>query len=366
MGALGYQVMDRDPASPGPALMECKPGWIGLTPLAMNPTFTDVDDLDKLAQGTDGVEWTHWGDMVNVYGLGDDGFARVPWDNVGVQYGLSALASGVITPAEFLDLNAEVGGWVRTAEMEPEGFPFAGDLTPQNFDPWSSRNMNLSPDGGVTPAKRSVGDVAAENAVYRTGMQFQGDVDIPIIDWRHNLEDELDMHNTQQSFASRQRMLDVDGDAGNQVIWFTDARPARAFDQTPMAFEVMDEWMANIAAHPNRSVARNRPDRAVDSCFATDGSLIASGARVWDGVLDSRAAGACTSKFPINSSSRPQAGGPYEGGIWKCQLQPVSRAISRGLYGTWVPTAAERARLEQVFPTGVCDFTKPDAGRPRP
>ena len=44
-----------------------------------------------------------------------------------MQYGLSALASGVITPAEFLDLNAEVGSWKRTAEMEPEGFPFAGD-----------------------------------------------------------------------------------------------------------------------------------------------------------------------------------------------------------------------------------------------
>ena len=108
---LGYQVMDCEPASPGPALMECKPGWLGLTPLAMNPTFTDVDDLDKLAQGAEGVEWTHWGDMVNVYGVGDDRFAQVPWDNVGVQYGLSALASGVITPAEFLDLNAEVGSW---------------------------------------------------------------------------------------------------------------------------------------------------------------------------------------------------------------------------------------------------------------
>ena len=32
-------------------------------------------------------------------------------------------------------------------------------------------------------------------AVYRTGMQFQGDVDIPIIDWRHYLEDDLDMHH---------------------------------------------------------------------------------------------------------------------------------------------------------------------------
>ena len=28
---FGYQVMDRDPASPAPALTECRPGWFGLT-----------------------------------------------------------------------------------------------------------------------------------------------------------------------------------------------------------------------------------------------------------------------------------------------------------------------------------------------
>ena len=364
-GAFGYQVMDRDPASPGPALMECKPGWIGLTPLAMNPTFTDVDDLDKLAQGSEGVEWTHWGDLVNIYGLGDDGFARVPWDNVGVQYGLEALGAGVITPAEFLDLNAQVGSWKDSADMVPEGFPYAGDLTPENFDPWSRRNMNLSPDGGVTPAGRRTGDRAAQNAVYTSGMQFQGDVDIPIIDWRHYLEDELDMHNTQQSFASRQRMLNADGDASNQVIWFTDARPARAFDQTALAFQVIDEWMANIAAHPERSVARNKPARAVDSCFDTSGNLIASGRGVWNGLLDDRAPGACTQRFPTFSSSRREAGAPYEGGIWACQRQSVGRAIRSGAYGDWEPSASERARLQQVFPDGVCDYSRPDAGKPR-
>ncbi|HEX6166619.1 MAG TPA: DUF6351 family protein, partial [Acidimicrobiales bacterium] len=225
-GLFGYQVMDRDPASPAPALMECRPGWFGLTPLALNPTFTDVDDIDKLAQGTDGVEWTHWGDTRNIYGVGDDGFARVPWDNVGVQYGLEALKAGVITPAEFLDLNAQVGSWTETADMVPEGFPFNGALSAENFDPWSSRNMNLSPDGGVTPAPRREGDVAAMNAAYTSGMEFQGDIDIPVIDWRHYLEDELDMHHSHQSFATRQRMLNADGDASNQVIWFTDARPA--------------------------------------------------------------------------------------------------------------------------------------------
>ncbi|MGH9231248.1 MAG: DUF6351 family protein, partial [Acidimicrobiales bacterium] len=364
--AFGYPVMDRDPASPAPALTECRASWFGLTPLVLNPTFTNVSDIDKLAQGTEGVEWTHWGDTVNIYGVGDDGFARVPWDNVGVQYGLRALVDGVITPADFLDLNAKVGSWKDTAEMVPEGFPFDGSTpTPENFDPWSSRNMNLSPDGGATPAPRREGDPDAMRAAYTSGMEFQGDIDIPIIDWRHYLEDELDMHHSHQSFATRQRMLNVDRDASNQVIWFTDARPARTFDQTPLAFEVIDEWMANIAAHPDRSVARNKPERAVDSCFDTNGNLIASGRRVWDGVLDDRPAGACTQRFPIYSSSRRQAGGPYEGGVWKCQLQPVNRAIHKGLYGDWRPTAAEKARLEQIFSDGVCDFTKPDAGKPR-
>jgi hypothetical protein len=364
MGAFGYQVMDRDPASPAPALMECKPGWLGLTPLVLNPTFTDVDDIDKLAQGTDGVEWTHWGDTRNIYGVGDDGFVRVPWDNVGVQYGLQALVDGVIAPEEFLDLNAQVGSWKDTAEMVPEGFPFQGDLSPENFDPWSSRNMNLSPDGGSTPAPRREGDRDAMRAAYTSGMQFTGDIDIPVIDWRHYLEDELDMHHTHQSFASRQRMLNADGDAGNQVIWFTDARPAVAFDQTPMAFEVIDEWMANIDAHPRRGVARNRPDRAVDSCFATDGSLIASGDGVWDGVLDQGPSGPCTERFPIYSSSRRQAGGPYEGGVWKCALQPVDTALEAGVYGDWQPDDAQRARLGEIFPDGVCDWTRPDVGRP--
>jgi Tannase-like family of unknown function (DUF6351) len=363
--AFGYQVMDRDPASPGPALTECEAGWLGLTPLVLNPTFTDVDDIDKLAQGTAGVEWTHWGDTVNIYGTGADGFARVPWDNVGVQYGLRAVADGTISPAEFLDLNAKVGGWKRTADMVTEGFPYEGPLTPENFDPWSGRNMLHSPDGGVTPAARTVGDPDAERAAYTSGMEFQGDIDIPVIDWRHYLEDELDMHNSQQSFASRQRMLNADRDASNQVIWFTDARPARAFDQTPMAFAVMDEWMANIAAHPERSVARNRPAAAVDSCFDTSGQLIASGPDVWDGVLDSRPAGACTERFPTYSSSRREAGAPYEGGIWKCRLQSVRSAIGHGLYGEWTPTEAQRARIEQIFPDGVCDYTKPDVARPR-
>ena len=65
--------MDRDPGLARPGAHGVQAGLARPHPLAMNPTFTDVDDLDKLAQGAEGVEWTHWGDMVNIYGVGDDG-----------------------------------------------------------------------------------------------------------------------------------------------------------------------------------------------------------------------------------------------------------------------------------------------------
>ena len=151
--------------------------------------------------------------------------------------------------------------------------------------------MRLSPDGGATPAPRTTGDRQAIAASYRSGLVFTGDIDIPIIDWRHYLEDQLDMHNSHQSFASRKRMLDRDGRAGNQVIWFTDARPAVAFDQTPEALAVMDQWMANIRSHPSRGVVGNKPALAVDRCFDTSGAQIAAGPGVWAGILDGKPAG---------------------------------------------------------------------------
>jgi len=365
---LGLNRPEPVPASPTtpPPLTECRRAWFGLTPLVLNPTFTNVQDLDKLAQGVVGVDWTHAGDLVNIYGVDEDGFGRTPWDNVGVQYGLQALVDGVITPAEFLDLNAKVGSWKEPAEMVTEGYPFAGALTPANFDPWSARNVNLSPDGGVTPALRRSGSIDAIHAAYESGMHFDGDIDIPVIDWRHYLEEQLDMHHSHQSFATRRRLQLARGDADNQVIWFTDARPAVAFDQTPEAFEVIDEWMANLRANPGLGVAGNRPPRAVDRCFMTNGQEIAAGDDVWNGILDAEPAGACTQVFPIHRSSRIVAGGPIEGGIFKCALQSVDAAIADGVYDAWVPSSAERDRLVDIFPDGVCDWSQGDVGRPTP
>ena len=195
----------------------------------------------------------------------------------------------------------------------------------------------------------------AANAAYTSGIVFRGAIDIPVIDWRHYLEHRLDMHHSHQSFATRKRMLNFDGNASNQVIWFTDARPgAPQVDQTPQAFEVIDQWLTTGA----------RPARAVDSCFATDGSLLYSGADAWAGILDSRPAGACTQAFPLFATSRIVSGGPIEGSIFKCALKPVTTAVADATYAPWSPSASDVSRLQQIFPTGVCDYSKPDVGRP--
>jgi len=350
------------PYMPARGSDECINGWRGLSPLALNPLYGTAPGVTAVQQAT--TEWTHWGDLVNIYGTDATGYARSPWDNVGVQYGLQALRDGSLTPAEFLDLNANVGSWKEPKDMIQEGCPFIATACPGSIDVWSARNMNLSPDGGATPALRREGNLQAMHAAYRSGMVFVGRTDIPIIDWRNYLEESLNMHNSHQSFASRQRMLNEDGDASNQVIWFTDARPAVAFDQTPMAIQVMDGWLGNIRTHPGLTVAQNKPAAAVDSCFATNGTLIAAGDHVWNGILDNQPAGACTQAFPIHETSRIVAGGPIEGGVFKCYLKPVEWAIAQGLYGAWNATKAEVDRLKQIFPTGVCDYSLGDAGRP--
>lgn len=350
---------------------ECVKSWRGLSPLAMNPYYGQAENqqLMEPAGIMDKVHWTHYEDLRNIYGVDDTGYARSTWDNVGVQYGLKSLKEGKITSAEFLDVNFKIGGWKHPRDMVQEGFPFLGtqadvmaDQT--KFDPWSRRNMNLSPDVN-TPAPRTQGDPDAMKAAYTSGMVFSGAVPLPTIDHRQYMERELDMHNVHQSFAVRKRMIQKMGHSDHLVIWFTDTVPGKTkASQSMEAMAVMDEWVANIRANPTRTVAENRPAKAVDSCFDADGKLIASGPTVWDGVLDDKPAGACTKLFPMYSTSRIVAGAPIEGGIYRCALKSVDAAVADGTYAPWVPDPVAIAKLKQIFPTGVCDYSKPDQARP--
>ena len=53
----------------------------------------------------------------------------------------------------------------------------------------------------------------------------------------------------------------------------------------------------------------------------------------------------------------------YAGDIFKCHLQPVDTAIANGLYAP-IDVSAQRDELKRIFPTGVCDYSLGDVGRP--
>jgi hypothetical protein len=357
-----------------PGMTECVPAWRGLSPLALNPRFGSARESDKWEPQSDiaAIEWTHMDDLRQIYGTGADGYARRAVDNTGVQYGLRAFVRGDLTAAEFLHLNAFVGGWKPSIDAVQEGFPFITQnvgavlANPSLFDPWSRRNMMLSSDG--TPAPRHEGDVEAIQALYEKGIVFRGRIEIPVLDIRDWLEPVLDMHNAHQSFAARQRILNDMGNADHHVIWFADIGPEPypgvQFDMTRRAILTMDEWMLRILRDPQRRVVRNRPASAVDTCFTHQGGIIGAGADVWDGILDEQPAGACTQAFPLYATSRIEAGGPITGDVFMCQKTPVAVALTDGTYGARTFTTEQTTRLHAIFPDGVCDYSLPDAGRP--
>ena len=118
----------------------------------------------------------------NVYGVAPTtGFARRPFDNVGVQYGLAALNAGVIDADQFLDLNERIGGYDQ--------------------------------DANYTVA-RSVGDVVAIERAHRSGASLSGGgglAAIPVFDWSNIYDEENFYHYQWFHFAVRERMREQNG-----------------------------------------------------------------------------------------------------------------------------------------------------------
>jgi hypothetical protein len=342
---------------------ECASAWRGLTPLILNPSYPQLPD--KISRH---VQWqtqlTYWDDLKYFYGTDGQGRARISWSNRGVQYGLAALTAGQITVDEFLHLNHHVGSWKKPRHMEREYFWFLGrdpDSSAEKFAPWSQHNMNHSPDGGLSPAPRAVADEQAIAAAFRSGQVFIGRIPIPVIDLRHYLEDELDMHHSVASLQARARIIDYQGHADNQLIWMT----RKPHIPTQLAFDLIDEWLENMRRYPHKSLAENRPAEAVDSCFRADGKIIARGDHVWDGEWNRKAQGPCLKAYPPFSTSRLVAGENISGDSFSCHLQTVQQAIDRGLYLP-VDMNPYRQRLETIFPEGVCDYSRSEPARPGP
>jgi hypothetical protein len=367
----GYQGSDWDflqqgkptGSSAGPGSSECIEGWRGLTPLAMNPLWVDANAASYkqiLTHQPDvfaDTPWTYWDDLVTIFGVdpkSNKGYARRTWDNVGVQYGLTALLSGQISKSEFIALNAKVGGFIAPDDMVQEGFPF-GSQDPQDFDVWSARNGTASL--GLPVAPRTEADLGAVQEAYYRGLVFLGDIDHPTITIMPYLEPQLDMHNAKQPFAIRERMLEAKGEADNHLIWAISSEGADFYPAVGLAFDTLAAWLDS----------KKKPVDALDRCYTAGLSLTAEGPDAWSGALTSQPDddGPCAALYPVYSDSRMVAGEDISGDIFKCATKPLTTALADGTYGalTWSPD--EIAALEQIFgETGVCDYSKPDLGRP--
>ncbi|GAA5217933.1 DUF6351 family protein [Corallincola platygyrae] len=338
---------------------ECHNGWFGLTSLVHNPKQTYLrnyySDNTKAA-----VNWTYWEDMVALFGRDKHGFANTTWDNRGVQYGLEALKNGEISPEEFIHLNRYIGGWKPQHQMEEERLYslFGPHNKPLWLSLWSRHNIT-QPNEPSKTAERSTANLKAVQMAYRGGQVFIGNVDLPIIDIRHYLEPELNMHHVSASFEARQRIIDWRGNSDNHVIWVSHPD----FDPQELGFQAMDDWMLSMMARPDATASDSRPAQIMDMCIDEAGNEISKGHNVWDGPWNAKIEGSCHQAYPMFSTSRIQAGGPWRGSVFICSREPVERALKRGVYHP-VDMSAYLAQLVEAFPDGVCDYSKGDAGRP--
>jgi hypothetical protein len=277
-----------------------------------------------------GVRCDVYDHTITAYGADPaTGFARRPLDNVGVQYGLGVLKSGVITADQFLDLNQRIGG----------------------FDA----------DANLVPA-RTVADPQAVRAAYRTGRLTSGGgglKDVPIIDYRAYFDSQSygDIHVRYHTFSMRARLEKANGTAANQVSLLEDAKYGLFSTDSPLlrhAVDEMDRWLTRLAADGS-----SRP--RIDKIVAARPSDLKEGCRGPSGFiaqpLDRDPSSQCEQLFPSASFPREVAGAGVAADVIKCRLHDPVRSEYPGF------TAAQWARLRAIFPTGVCDYSQPGIGQ---
>jgi hypothetical protein len=252
----------------------------------------------------------------NIYGIDPaTGAALRPFDNVGVQYGLNALNGGVITPAQFLDLNEAIGG--------------------------------VDSDGNYI-SSRTTGDTEAIRRAYASGLMLSGAGGlsaIPIVD-NATSNEASSYHYGWFHFALRERLRQADGTAANMMMWRS---ISGAHEQEAIFDQWMQAWKADTSDAPERSkVIAAKPAAAVDGCY--DGKEFIADAL----PFSSKSVSPCSTLYPVYSNARYEAGGPLAANVLKCYLKPVELSQYSVSF-----TPAEIDRLRLVFPNGVCDYTRP-------
>lgn len=291
------------------------------------------------ADNPDGVRCTFQDHMRNVFGLRDDGKARRPISNVGIQYGLSGLLAGLtgevtsltsvpLTPAQFVALNAGVGGFDIDFEPTPE---------------------------------RTEADPIAMERVYRSGAVNTGaHLDqVAIIDLGG--PEPGVFHDVYRKYSMRDRLIREHGTADNQVFWEGQTPLLGDLSFVDDSIRAMDEWLAVVEADTRDVPLARKIIDAKDEAGIAQRCVGAAGVDVPLEVCRA------TVDLTIFSSPRIEAGGGadvvgFTDDTLDCRTMPIEDFDYAGRSFTDVFTEAEQTALREAFPTGVCDHSQPGVG----
>lgn len=296
----------------------------------------------------DGVRCSFQDYMRNVFGLDDNGHARRPISNVGVQYGLSGLLSFLdptiadptrpaLTPDQFVALNANAGGY---------------DL---DFNRTTTRTQ---------------ADPIAQERVYRSGAVNTGAHmdEVAIIDLGG--PEPGAFHDVYRKYSMRARLLREHGTAENQVFWEGQTPLLGDLTFVDDSITAMDEWLQVVEADDRDVPLADKIIDAKDEAGVAERCVAAGGADAPLELCD------VTVDATIFSSPRIEAGGgdpalvngtgPGTVGFTDdrldCQTMPIEDFVYAGESFTDVFSAEQQATLRDAFPTGVCDYSKPGNG----
>jgi LPXTG-motif cell wall-anchored protein len=168
-------------------------------------------------------------------------------------------------------------------------------------------------------------------------------------------------HDVYRKYSMRDRLVREHGTSANQVFWE---------GQTPLLGDVafvtqgiraMDEWLAAVEADKSslplakKILAAKEKAGVAERCVGVNGTDVPLS--VCDATVDPT----------IFSSPRIEAGGgdPLVGFTddrLDCQTVPLESYDYAGQTFAQTFSAAEQATLKAVYPTGVCDYSKPGKG----
>ncbi len=247
------------------------------------------------------------------------GFAGVPFANTGVQFGLAQVRSGLITPAQFVDLNTRLGG--------------------------------LDVDSQPTE-QRIEGDPASIARGYRTGLinEMTNLDEVAIIN--HGGPDPGIAHDYAHAFWTEERLLADQGHTDNRVMWFGPTPLIGSPDWANEALVAMDSWLTAVEADDRSvpladKVVEDRPADVTDRCVLAE----------LEAACDVEELQALQTRL---STPRQEAGGPLANDNVACELRPFS-LDDYGTVGALF-TPEQVTALEELFAAGVCDWSRPGRG----